>query len=620
MAGFGVPCLDAVPREVGTAEAEVVLVAHVVLVAQHLVQAAETDDVLEVAEDVGVPLQVVPVEPCYLVVLAVGVVVALLRVPHLVAREHHRYSLAHHEHGDGVLHLPVSQLVDVRVVGRALAAAVPAVVVVLAVAVVLAVGFVVLAVVRHEVHHGESVVRGDEVDAGLDAASLRRVEVGRADDALLDVGEHPFVALQEPAHAVAELSVPLGPPSPRGERAHLIESACVPRLGYELGLAENGVVGERFQQRGVRHGVALLVAPQDGCQVEAEAVDVVVGDPVPQALDNHVAHVGVVAVQRVAASAEVEVRAVGRQHVVGLVVDAPVRDVRSALVALGGVVEHHVEHHLDAVAVQLLHHVLQLVHLHGEASRRGVGGLGCEESDVAVAPQVVERMAVDGRGAVVLELVELVYGHQLDAVHAQLLQVGNLLDDAGEGAAMPDARGRAAREVAHVHLVHDEVVDGRLQRHVVLPVEVVEHHAGPVLVQAVPVGLLSPHVAPYDELRVGVEQYPGLVEPVTLLGLEGAVHAEAVLDVLVVEVEDNHREHIAQAELAEEGDFDERLLLAVVEQHQRAVGGVAGIDREVDHVAGDRRAERIGPARAQLQPLVLVGGKQINSMHSRRNC
>ena len=66
----------------------------------------------------------------------------------------------------------MAQTVDVRIICFALTAAVPAVIVVLAVAVVLAVSLIVLAVIRHEVHHREAIVRCDEVHAGLDAAPL----------------------------------------------------------------------------------------------------------------------------------------------------------------------------------------------------------------------------------------------------------------------------------------------------------------------------------------------------------------------------------------------------------------------------------------------------------------
>ena len=62
-----------------------------------------------------------------------------------------------------VAHHPAAQREHLGVVGAALDAAVPAVVVVGAVAVVLAVGLVVLAVVGHQVVQREAVVRGDEV-------------------------------------------------------------------------------------------------------------------------------------------------------------------------------------------------------------------------------------------------------------------------------------------------------------------------------------------------------------------------------------------------------------------------------------------------------------------------
>ena len=117
-------------------------------------------------------LLIVPVEPGDFVILAVGVVVALLRVAHLVAREHHRYALTHHEHRDGVFHLAVAQGDDFRIISITFAATVPTVVVVLAVAVVLAVGLVVLAVIGYQVHEREAVMGGDEVHAGLDAAPL----------------------------------------------------------------------------------------------------------------------------------------------------------------------------------------------------------------------------------------------------------------------------------------------------------------------------------------------------------------------------------------------------------------------------------------------------------------
>ena len=144
----------------------------VFLVAQHFVQTTEFDYLFEITEDICILLQIIPVEPGDLVVLTIGVIVALLRVAHLVAREYHRDTLTHHQQCDGVLHLAVAQGIDVSVVCRTFIATVPTIIMVLTITVIFAIGFVVLLVVRHEVHQCETVVCRNEVHAGLDASFL----------------------------------------------------------------------------------------------------------------------------------------------------------------------------------------------------------------------------------------------------------------------------------------------------------------------------------------------------------------------------------------------------------------------------------------------------------------
>ena len=205
--------------------------------------------------------------------------------------------------------------------------------------------------------------------------------------------------------------------------------------------------------------------------------------PVAQAVQHHVAHDRVVAVQRVAGAAEVEVVALRRQHVVGLVVDALEGDVRALLVAFGRVVEDHIQDDLDAVAMQLLHQRLELVHLHAELAGRRVTGLGRKEADRAVAPVVEKLLAGVGVDLAVFPLVELVDRHQLEAVDAQLLQIADLLPDAREGARKFDAGRRMPGEAAHVHLVDHQVFHRGFQRVVLLPVEVIVDQPAAVLVR-----------------------------------------------------------------------------------------------------------------------------------------
>ena len=104
----------------------------------------------------------------------------------------------------------------------------------------------------------------------------------------------------------------------------------------------------------VEEGAQLVdleqLAGQRAGQIEAEAVDVHLGDPVAQAVHDELQDARVRHVERVAAAGEVHVvaRVFGRQAVVGGVVDAAERERRAQLVALGGVVVDHVEDHLDA--------------------------------------------------------------------------------------------------------------------------------------------------------------------------------------------------------------------------------------------------------------------------------
>ena len=90
-------------------------------------------------------VDVLPVDPGERVVLAVGVVVALLGVAKLIPAEDHRHAEAGEERGEEVALLPGAQRQDVLVVGRAFDAAVPGAVVV--VPAFFAVGVVVLLVV-----------------------------------------------------------------------------------------------------------------------------------------------------------------------------------------------------------------------------------------------------------------------------------------------------------------------------------------------------------------------------------------------------------------------------------------------------------------------------------------
>ena len=101
---------------------------------------------------------------------------------------------------------------------------------------------------------------------------------------------------------------------------------------------------------------------EGGSEVEAEAVDVHLEDPVAQAVHDELERARMGHVQRIAAARVVHVvaRAVGHEPVVGGVVDAAEGQRRTQVIALCRVVVDDVEDHLDSGLVQRLDHGLEL--------------------------------------------------------------------------------------------------------------------------------------------------------------------------------------------------------------------------------------------------------------------
>ena len=74
---------------------------------------------------------------------------------------------------------------------------------------------------------------GDEVYALLGLALLVAVDVGTGQKTRDEAGNNPVVTLEETAHVVAELSIPLFP-AVTYETADLVQSSHVPCFGDEL--------------------------------------------------------------------------------------------------------------------------------------------------------------------------------------------------------------------------------------------------------------------------------------------------------------------------------------------------------------------------------------------------
>src|SRR5439155_939376 len=199
--------------------------------AEHRVIAPKRDQPACDVQEVAVDLR--PVDPRKLVVLAVSVVVACLRPAELVTHEQHRHALREEKGGQQVALLLRSALDDTGVYGLAFRAAVPRAVERFAVGVPFAVRGVVLLVVGDEVAQREAVVRRDEVDAGHRPARVVLVEVGASREPRRQLRDSRRFTSPEIAHCVSEPAVPFRPEG--GEVADLVAAlADVPWLRDEL--------------------------------------------------------------------------------------------------------------------------------------------------------------------------------------------------------------------------------------------------------------------------------------------------------------------------------------------------------------------------------------------------
>ena len=316
-----------------------------------------------------------------------------------------------------------------------------------------------------------------------------------------------------------------------------------------------------------------------------------------------------VAVHGIAAAGEVIVASVGGEEVVDIVVKALKGEHRAPLVPLRRVVEHHVQIDLDSPLMAGLNKALELVALPVVLGGGGVAGVGGEKAHRAVAPVVEQSLAV--HLTEVLHLVKLEDGHQLDGVDPQLLNIVQLLHQAGEGAGVGDPGGEGLGEAPDVEFVDNQVLHGQEGLVIAPPVEVVLDHPGLVVLTARG-GLDAPLALAGDCLGVGVQQIAASVEKQALGGVVGALHPVGVLKLVDVQLEDDHRVDIADPVVFGEGNHGVGLVRLPVEEEQRDGLRALGVDGEVDAAGDGGGAVNLIEAGADIEPVHMVHGDQVD--------
>ncbi len=271
---------------------------------------------------------------------------------------------------------------------------------------------------------------GQEIHRGRNAAVFRIIQISRTGNAGNRRSGHPLVSFEEAAHIVPVPPVPLRPAPVRRETSHLIQTARIPGLGNQLHLPKHRVAGDFLQDRRVRHRCSVLIPRQNRREIKPETVHAVGSHPIPQTVNDKLAHGGMIAVDRVPASAEIIVVSVRRQNVIDVIVDSLKREDRSVLVSLGGMVKHHIENDLDSVLFQFADQIFELLSLMVVLNHGRIAGVRRKEANGIIPPVIVKALPVND--TVAFHLVKLKNRHQLHSRHAQILQIRNLFPDSGK--------------------------------------------------------------------------------------------------------------------------------------------------------------------------------------------
>ncbi len=177
-------------------------------------------------------------------------------------------------------------------------------------------------VVADQILQREAIMSGYKIYAGIGTASAVGVKIAGSGEAVRQVADRPGIALPIRADSIAVTIVPLRPA--HGKISYLISTlAQVPRLGNQFHLGKHGVLMDDVEKRSQTIDFVKL-AGQSRSKIEAEAIDVHIQHPIPQAIHNELQDPGMPHIERISGAGIVAVVTgiVGHQPVVHAVVDA----------------------------------------------------------------------------------------------------------------------------------------------------------------------------------------------------------------------------------------------------------------------------------------------------------
>ena len=297
--------------------------------------------------------------------------------------------------------------------------------------------------------------------------------------------------------------------------------------------------------------------------------------PVPQTVQDEILHHRVIAVNRIAAAAEVIVVSLRRQHVIDVIVKALEGNHGTVPVSLCRVVKHHVQDALDAVLMKLPDEFFQFMALVVVFLLRCIAGVRRKECYRIVSPVVEQLLSVMFSGA--LHLVKLKDRHEFNRIDPQFLEIGNLFHNAPEGARRTDAGGIVFCKPADMQLIDDQILRHKPGIPIPSPVKHGSDHSSLIesLIFRTPIAL-SRHGHGID-----IQKGLFLFKPQSLFRIPGPVQTVGILKIFDIQAEDNHGPDLPDAAVLREGNSRIRPFFPRPVQQERYLRRGCRMDCEV---------------------------------------
>ena len=243
-----------------------------------------------------------------------------------------------------------------------------------------------------------------------------------------------------------------------------------------------------------------------------------------------------IAVQRVAAPAEIIIQTLRGKHVINPVVEALKRKEGSLFISFCSMVKNHIKNHFNAIGIQLPNQPLQFITFPVKLFLCSIAGVRCKKANRIISPVIQKHPAVNLTPS--HRLIKLKYRHKLHCGDSQILKVWNFFPDPRKGSRMFNSGRGILRKSPDMKLIDNQILNRSDRIHMIPPVKIIDHYSGPV--PMILIRLFSPYALSGNCSCIGIQKWLCFVINKTLFRSIWTIHPVSVLKIINIQSKNDH--------------------------------------------------------------------------------